>query len=111
MYSLICFNSLKLSNNTVTQHLRLDLDQPNIISSKSISSIIADDNLTLTCHVKSNPSASYTWFRKETVIGHTPIMKINVTVEDAGEYKCQATNGYAIRKEVILFKIHRKLYS
>ncbi|XP_033054261.1 carcinoembryonic antigen-related cell adhesion molecule 5-like isoform X4 [Trachypithecus francoisi] len=79
-------------SNPVTLNVLYGPDAPTI--SPLNTSYRAGENLNLSCHAASNPSAQYSWFVNGTFQQSTQELFIpNITVNNSGSYMCQAHNS------------------
>uniref|UniRef100_A0A8C9HWE4 Carcinoembryonic antigen-related cell adhesion molecule 6 n=1 Tax=Piliocolobus tephrosceles TaxID=591936 RepID=A0A8C9HWE4_9PRIM len=79
-------------SDPVTLNVLYGPDAPTI--SPLNTSYRAGENLNLSCHAASNPSAQYSWFVNGTFQQSTQELFIpNITVNNSGSYMCQAHNS------------------
>ena len=88
----------------------LDMDTQTIKLSKSLDLIFVGDNLTLTCNVQSNPSATYTWYFNNNIVSQTSELSIeNITETQHGEYMCVSNNDVFSKSTTINVNVECKL--
>ncbi|XP_014668769.1 PREDICTED: synaptogenesis protein syg-2-like [Priapulus caudatus] len=62
------------------------------------SALVEGDELYLRCGVEGNPQPAYKWFKDNQPISTSREFQKTVTIEDAGVYKCEASNAYGAGK-------------
>uniref|UniRef100_A0A2K5MLC5 Ig-like domain-containing protein n=1 Tax=Cercocebus atys TaxID=9531 RepID=A0A2K5MLC5_CERAT len=89
---LTVFNMSVRRSDPVTLNVLYGPDAPTI--SPLNTPYRAGENLNLTCHAASNPTAQYSWFVNGTFQQSTQELFIpNITVNNSGSYMCQAHNS------------------
>ena len=87
MSNFDCFD-----NNYICMYIT---DGPNITNITSSTVLLANQTLTLYCEAHGDPLPSYSWQHNGKNISHDSMhmyIKLHVTTEDSGIYKCIASN-------------------
>lgn len=71
------------------------IQDPKIIEaadSVGIKELAEGDELILECNAVGFPQPEIVWYKDDEIVGHGNLLLKNATVEDTGEYTCQAVN-------------------
>ena len=68
-------------------------DGPNITHIESLSTVLVNQSITLSCEAYGDPLPSYIWQHNGMSISYTSVyVKSHATAEDSGSYTCIAIN-------------------
>ena len=71
-------------------------EKPTASITPQISTLFANQTLTLTCSVSGDPQPTISWSKDGTLLSETTkiLTKQNVQLGDEGNYSCKATNKH-----------------